>query len=72
MGRVERLGRILPGQGPVIPVTPVRARERFERLDDEEADREEARREHARHPDPDERRAGPPGEGPGLHVDVRA
>jgi hypothetical protein len=68
MGRIERLGRVLPGQAPVPAVAPARPRRRDERLDDEEADREDARRERGRHP------AGPPPEPPPStpHVDVRA
>jgi hypothetical protein len=72
MGRIERLGRILPGDGPVVPVTPVRLKRRDERQDDEEADREEARREHARHAlEGDGHDAGPSADGV-VHVDVRA
>lgn len=68
MGRIERLGRILPGDGPVVPVAPVRLRRRDERQDDAEADREAARREHARHGEPDDPAVLPEGV---AHVDVR-
>ncbi|UTI64694.1 hypothetical protein NBH00_00450 [Paraconexibacter antarcticus] len=68
MGRIERLGRVLPGDGPVVPVARVRPRSRADRRDDEEADREDARRERARHPP-----AGPaPPPDPSPHVDIRA
>lgn len=68
MGRVERLGRILPGNGPVVPVTPTRTRTRADRRDDEEADREDARREHARHPPA----APAPLPDASPHVDIQA
>jgi hypothetical protein len=67
MGRVERLGRVLPGHGPVEAVAPARPRRRDERLDDEEADREDARRERARRPPPP---PAPPADAT-PHVDVR-
>lgn len=68
MGRVERLGRVLPGSGPVSPVVPAHARTRADRKDDEEADREDARREHARRRPARE----PVLPDPGPHVDIRA
>jgi hypothetical protein len=66
MGRIERLGRILPGDGPVVPVARVRLKRRDERQDDAEADREDARREHAHHAQDDAAPAAP-----SVHVDVR-
>ncbi|MCW3016185.1 MAG: hypothetical protein JWO02_3277 [Solirubrobacterales bacterium] len=67
MGRVQRLGRVLGGNGPVAAVGPVRPRRRDEHLDDEEADREDARRERARRP----AAAPAPASPPATHVDVR-
>ncbi len=69
MGRIERLGRVLPGDGPVVPVAGVRPKRRDERQDEEEADREQARREHARNPGVTGRA---PGSGDLARVDVRA
>ncbi|WP_354699822.1 hypothetical protein DSM112329_00080 [Paraconexibacter sp. AEG42_29] len=67
--RIERIGRALPGNGPVVPVAAVRPRSRAERQDDEEADREDARRERARGAGETPQAPRPP---LGPHVDIRA